>query len=112
MDDLKGFRTRLADFVQEASCELNDADMVELLVFMSAGAEANLDALAGMDIQIAEARGLYHTAATIALDKTLNPITDNKLEDNEDSDIDKTYNQLREVALKSIEPPLDTDKNV
>lgn len=71
-EKLKGFRERLAIFVQEASRELNDADMVELLVFMSEGAEANLKALSGMDQQITEARALYHEAATTALDKTHN----------------------------------------
>jgi len=112
MDDLKGFRTRLANFVQEASRELNDSDMVELLVFMSEGAEANLSAFSGMDLQITEARELYHMAATVALDKTSSDITGNEFEDNEDSDIDKAYDQLREEAIRSIEPPPDIDKNV
>jgi len=66
MNDLKGFRKRLACLVKEASSKLDDEEMVELRVFRSEGAEANLNALSGMDLQITEARKLYHTAATIA----------------------------------------------
>lgn len=75
MSDLKGFRERLALLVTAASRVLNNGEMVELLVFMSEGAEANLKALSGVDQQIAEARALYHEAATIALDDELDKVS-------------------------------------
>ena len=80
-DLFESYRSRVAKIFSEASGTLDLQHFVELLLYMSEGAEMNLSVLSVPREVIASTRKLYREAAHTAIDETAIEILERALKD-------------------------------